>query len=134
MDRRRFLQSTGKMGMGLAAVPAFASGLRDSQSVGRPDSSARGWRFPLNQGWRIATDPGNTGKSAGWFRTPPVNGMRVDIPSIIQQVYPGYHGVCWYFLDFEAEANPWKEGRSVLSFGAVDYLSKPADADEEKAG
>lgn len=43
------------------------------------------------------------------------------MPWTIQAVFPGYHGVAWYWRDFEAPPNPHPGGRTLLRFWAVDY-------------
>ena len=55
-------------------------------------------------------------------------GARADarparVPWIIQATFPGYHGVAWYWRDFDAPPNPHPGGRTLLRFGAVDYLA-----------
>ncbi len=46
------------------------------------------------------------------------------VPWVIQNIFPGYHGVAWYFRTFQAPANPHVNGRYLLQFGAVDYLAQ----------
>ena len=46
------------------------------------------------------------------------------MPWIIQEAFPGYHGVAWYWRDFNAPANPHAGGRYLLRFWAVDYLAE----------
>ena len=45
------------------------------------------------------------------------------IISIIQDAFPGYHGVAWYWRDFTPPANPHADGRYLLRFWQVDYLA-----------
>ena len=40
---------------------------------------------------------------------------------IIQDAFPGYHGVAWYWKEFEAPAVPEPGGRMLLRFWQVDY-------------
>jgi hypothetical protein len=47
-----------------------------------------------------------------------------DTSSIIQEVFPAYHGVAWYWREFTAPENPLPGGRTLLRFAAVDYLAE----------
>jgi len=101
--------------------------------------------------WLLATDPANVGRQQRWFETPwpevedpsknqkgdlrsadsPGSETRVErsgakparVPWIIQDAFPGYHGVAWYWRDFRAPAHPHAQGRYLLRFWAVDYLA-----------
>jgi len=46
------------------------------------------------------------------------------VPWIIQEAFPGYHGVVWYSRDFTVPENPHTGGRTFLRFGQVDYLAE----------
>jgi hypothetical protein len=46
------------------------------------------------------------------------------VPWIIQDPFPGYHGVAWYWRDFPAPVNPHPRGRYLLRFWAVDYTAE----------
>ena len=43
------------------------------------------------------------------------------VPWIIQDAFPAYHGVAWYWREFVAPTNPHPQGRYLLRFWAVDY-------------
>lgn len=78
-------------------------------------------------GWRIATDPKNEGREAKWFAAPREEAKPTKVPWIIQDAFPGYHGVAWYWREFDAPANLGREGVPtcfLLRFGAVDYLAE----------
>ncbi|MCY3019578.1 MAG: glycoside hydrolase family 2 [Planctomycetota bacterium] len=80
---------------------------------------------PLDgDGWQIATDPKNEGREAKWFAAPPGEAKPTKVPWIIQDAFPGYHGVAWYWREFAAPTNPHPDGRSLLRFWAVDYLAE----------
>lgn len=49
---------------------------------------------------------------------------RTKVPWIIQDAFPGYHGVAWYWREFVAPANSRPGGRYLLRFWAVDYLAE----------
>ena len=74
--------------------------------------------------WRIATDPRNEGREAKWIAAPRPEAKPVKVPWIIQEAFPGYHGVAWYWRDFLAPGNPHATGRYLLRFWAVDYLAE----------
>ncbi len=78
----------------------------------------------LDGAWWLALDPANAGRELGWFRTPPAAQARpATVPGIIQQVFPGCHGVVWYWRRFKLHPLPEPGGRVLLRFGAVDYLA-----------
>ena len=53
--------------------------------------------------WKIARDPSNEGKTAGWFRRGPVAGaVPATVPNPLELTFPGYDGVVWYWRSFEA--------------------------------
>jgi Glycosyl hydrolases family 2, TIM barrel domain/Glycosyl hydrolases family 2, sugar binding domain/Glycosyl hydrolases family 2 len=73
--------------------------------------------------WRLATDPRNEGRAQEWWRAPRPDARSAHVPWIIQGTFPGFHGVAWYWRDFDAPASPHPAGRFLLRFGAVDYLA-----------
>ena len=75
-------------------------------------------------GWRLATDPKNEGREAKWFTIPREDAKPTKVPWIIQDAFPGYHGVAWYWREFAAPASPHAGGRYLLRFWAVDYLAE----------
>jgi hypothetical protein len=50
--------------------------------------------------------------------------LPTKVPWIIQDAFPGYHGVAWYWRQFDAPTNPHAGGRYLLRFWAVDYLAE----------
>ncbi|HUW59781.1 MAG TPA: glycoside hydrolase family 2, partial [Candidatus Bathyarchaeia archaeon] len=76
------------------------------------------------ENWSIAPDPQNAGRGLEWWKGPTPDAKPARVPGIIQTVLPGYHGVAWYWRDFDAPANPYSQGRWLLRFGAVDYLAE----------
>ncbi|NLX56608.1 MAG: hypothetical protein GXY58_15985 [Planctomycetaceae bacterium] len=73
--------------------------------------------------WLIARDPDNVGRDETWFAKPNQDAKSTYVPSIIQQAFPRYHGVAWYWREFTAAANPHPGGRYLLKFWSVDYLA-----------
>jgi hypothetical protein len=79
----------------------------------------------LNGTWLIAMDPLNRGREEEWFRQrggPDARETRV--PSVIQETFPGRHGVAWYWRTFTAPRHPARDGRYLLRFHAVDYMAE----------
>ncbi|MCG2659262.1 MAG: beta galactosidase jelly roll domain-containing protein [Kiritimatiellae bacterium] len=74
--------------------------------------------------WRILADPDNTGKNARWFNAVPGKAQPTPVPGIIQQVFPDYFGVAWYWYRFKANISAGRHDRVLLRFGAVDYLAE----------
>ncbi|MEI6971807.1 MAG: sugar-binding domain-containing protein, partial [bacterium] len=78
----------------------------------------------LKDGWKIARDPENRGRVLEWFKAMPESAEAAPVPGIIQQVFPNYHGVAWYWTRFVLPALPGANERLLLRFGAVDYLAE----------
>jgi hypothetical protein len=75
--------------------------------------------------WSIATDSGNMGRQNGWFKLPPIAGSRkTPVPWAIQDIFYNYHGVVWYWREFETPKNLHPDGHYILKFQAVDYLAE----------
>lgn len=77
----------------------------------------------LDGWWLLAPDPQNVGREQKWFTKPTSDAKPAKVPWIIQEAFPGYHGVAWYWKDFSPPANLDPGGRFVLRFWAVDYLA-----------
>ncbi|MEI6512408.1 MAG: sugar-binding domain-containing protein [bacterium] len=76
----------------------------------------------LNGDWFITTDPDNRGKEAGWFNTIPTDVKPALVPGVIQQVFPAYHGLVWYYHSFRPDQKASANERVLLRFGLVDYI------------
>ena len=74
--------------------------------------------------WKIATDPTNVGREEKWFNAPKADAKSTKVPWIIQNIFPNYHGVAWYWRNFSVPPNPHSQGRFILRFRAVDYLAE----------
>ena len=74
--------------------------------------------------WLLAIDPENLGRDQEWQQAPRPEAKPAKVPWIIQEAFPGYHGVAWYWRDFTAPANPHPGGRYLLRFWAVDYQAE----------
>lgn len=80
-------------------------------------------------GWQIATDPENAGREQAWYQAPRPEAKPTKVPWIIQDPFPGYHGVAWYWREFPAPEHPGGQagdarGRYLLRFWAVDYTAE----------
>ncbi|MEI6071694.1 MAG: sugar-binding domain-containing protein [Verrucomicrobiae bacterium] len=73
------------------------------------------------EGWHIAADPNNQGREGKWFEAARPEAMTVAVPSTIQEAFPNYHGLAWYWRSFTVPVNPDPEGRTLLRFWSVDY-------------
>ena len=81
----------------------------------------------LDGNWKLAVDPDNRGRAAGWCAAVRPEAVDAPVPGVIQQVYPGYHGAAWYWHTFQAAgwtADAAERQRCRLCFGAVDYLAE----------
>ncbi len=70
--------------------------------------------------WLIRTDPGNAGLAAGWAARIPDGAAVAPVPGIIQQVFPDYHGVAWYWCELPAVGLEADE-RALLRFESAGY-------------
>src|SRR5689334_21419610 len=93
----------------------------------------------LDGQWELARDPANLGRAERWFERCHPDAREAPVPGIIQQVFPDYHGVAWYWHTFRlrsegrgvrADSGGDKAQSSVLTpqswlirFGAVDYMA-----------
>ena len=115
MKRRHFLKRAAQAGIGLGVSgslstrgtttpPALAvevgeeaRTLPPKDKSGRANSSeiaaAGTSTLSLDGEWRIATDPQNLGREKQWFSGPVSEAKTTRVPSIIQEVFPAYHGV-----------------------------------------
>ncbi len=71
--------------------------------------------------WLLAPDPQNIGIQQKWFNAPASEAKKTKVPWIIQDAFPGFHGVAWYWKDFTAPAHLHPHGRTLLRFRQVDY-------------
>ncbi len=75
----------------------------------------------LDGQWLLATDPDNVGQSQQWWAAPRGEAKATKVPWIIQDAFPGYHGVAWYWREFDGPVNHHADGRTLLRFWQVDY-------------
>ena len=77
----------------------------------------------LDGQWLLATDPQEIGRQKQWHTAPVPEAKPTRAPWIIQDAFPGYHGVAWYWRQFAAPTNQ-HGGRYLLRFWAVDYMAE----------
>ena len=78
----------------------------------------------ISEAWYIAKDPDNIGQKEGWEREVGKDAVSAFVPSIIQQFFPGYHGVAYYWCKFTPSVAFSPAERAVLRFGGADYLAE----------
>lgn len=78
----------------------------------------------LDGEWLLAVDAQNIGREEGWSAGPVPGAVPAKVPWIMQDSFPEYHGVAWYWREFTAPPNPHRDGRYLLRFWAVDYLAE----------
>lgn len=76
--------------------------------------------FELTGDWYIAKDEGNVGIDEKWESAVRSDAVEAYVPSIIQQFFPNYHGLAYYWCKF-APSLDTNVGRVLLKFGGVDY-------------
>ena len=113
-------------GKGPSSAPAGEGSSRSGEPILPALVAAEPTRvFSLDgDSWRIAVDPTNVGRQEAWFNAPRPEAKATKVPWIIQDVFPDYHGVAWYWREFAAPLNPHQDGRYILRFAAVDYLAE----------
>ncbi|HEX4487846.1 MAG TPA: glycoside hydrolase family 2 TIM barrel-domain containing protein [Terriglobales bacterium] len=123
MERRKFLKVAGRAGAGIGIAGPILNAGNLFGEVKRSPEGAPTLAISLDGKWLLATDAENVGRGQKWFSSPRPEARSVPVPSIIQEAFPAYHGVVWYWKTFEPQAHPYKGGRFLLRFNAVDYLS-----------
>ncbi len=115
LNRRQFIISAGCS----AALPAVKS---DASAA----SSHLYSRIISLDGsnWLLAVDPANNGHDRGWTKVPPDGAVSAQVPWVIQDSFPDYHGVAWYWRQFIVPTHLLSDGRYLLRFHAVDYLGE----------
>ena len=56
--------------------------------------------------WTNATDPHDKGRDEKWFEAPRPEAQPATVPCTIQEVFPSYAGLAWYWKEFEVPKNP----------------------------
>lgn len=87
----------------------------------RAESPAPRREIPLDGSWHIATGPENGGRDEHWFSAIRPEVKETHVPWIIQEPFPGYHGVAWCWHSFSAPARSETPVQYAVRFWAVDY-------------
>ena len=74
--------------------------------------------------WLLATDPQNVGRDEQWWQGPREDAKKVKVPGLIQETFPHYRGVVWYWKDLAVPQNPHQNGRYLIRFWEIDYLAE----------
>jgi beta-galactosidase/beta-glucuronidase len=78
--------------------------------------------------WKLAVDPANKGRDERWFEAMRLDAQPAAAPGLIQDLFPNYHGVAWYWNRFTPDLTGLENlsglQRVLLRFGAVDYLGE----------
>ena len=115
-SRRDFLLAAGTTTLG----PAVSADVEMAASASLPTPV-----LPLDGNeWRMAIDPRNNGREEKWYRGPVAGARPARVPSVIQELFPEYHGVAWYWCEFTANSNPHPDGRHLIRFHCADYLAE----------
>ena len=73
--------------------------------------------------WKICADPANAGLGAGWQNDIPLEATKAPVPGIIQQIFPDYHGIAWYWCELGEWPVPAGH-RALIRFESVDYAAR----------
>ena len=79
----------------------------------------------LDGEWKLATDPRNVGKAQRWFdRDAPAAAKPATVPAALEETFPGYDGVVWYWRTFRL-GEPVAPGQRLrVRFHAADYFAE----------
>ena len=77
--------------------------------------------FELKDKWYIAKDESDVGRACGWERAVQPSATEAFVPSVIQQFFPEYHGLAYYWCQFTPDVCRGENDRLILRSGGVDY-------------
>lgn len=101
-----------------------ASGNSITLPLDRSLNATPAWSLDLPGAWRIARDPDNVGKSAGWYNGGPVaESVEQLLPNPLELAFPGYDGVVWYWRTFDV-ADPDSFDDLRIHFEGADYYAE----------
>lgn len=73
--------------------------------------------------WLTARDPDDGGRVANWHHQVPADSQPAAVPGYLQQAFPGYHGIVWYWCEIDLPG--LRPGERVgVRFGAVSYRAE----------
>ena len=73
--------------------------------------------------WKVCPDAEDVGLAANWQARTRHDAVVAPVPGIIQQVFPDYHGVAWYWSELPPLPVP-SGHRAFLRFESVDYAAR----------
>lgn len=114
LTRRNFLQT--------AALAMKAESLAEAEpSHGEVYTGV----YPLDgTDWLLDVDASNSGRDQGWANHPTTHAVSTKVPWVIQDAFPDYHGVAWYWREFKPPTNAHRGGQYLIRFQAVGYLGE----------
>ncbi len=74
--------------------------------------------------WRIAVDQNNCGREERWWASIRPDAQPAPVPGTVQQLFPDYCGVTWYWHAFHVDLKAERNQRWRLRFGAVNYYAE----------
>jgi len=126
MDRRKFLRDASQFSLGLRAStgawPSTGYALTANQEINSGWTTKAVLSKELEGPWLIAKDPANVGRIEKWFLKPVAEAKTARVPGILQESFPDYHGLVWYWTDFTTDRSH-TYGRYLLVFNAIDYAA-----------
>jgi len=79
----------------------------------------------LDGEWALATDPGNVGKTQRWFEgDAPDAAKPARVPAALEEAFPGYDGVVWYWRTFRLPEAVGRGRRLRVRFHAADHFAE----------
>jgi hypothetical protein len=126
MMRRRFLKNTALIGLVINSS-ALDEPLEKATAISKktsPGANAVTKEITLDGQWLLRTDEEDIGHLQKWYMGIPRGAKSARIPGIIQEIFPGYHGVAWYEREFEPPRHPESAGRYLIHFERADYLAE----------
>ena len=122
LDEIQRLTRLGVLMMGMVLLLGTNGAAEAMQPEGMRSGNTTGVQT-LSGTWKLAVDPANRGVKDRWFEGIQPEAKEAPVPGVIQQVFPGYHGVAWYWHSFRVVSGGAREDRLLIRFGAVDYLA-----------
>jgi hypothetical protein len=78
----------------------------------------------LDTGWTLWPDAHNVGRRENWPEQARAEALPAPVPGLIQEVFPDYRGIAWYWCRFRLPRPTLPHERCLLRFGAVDYQAE----------
>lgn len=77
----------------------------------------------LSEGWKIACDKDNVGKTEKWYKKgiPLEDAKDAVVPSFVHLYFEDYRGVAWYELNFKNELKATENDLYILKFAMAEF-------------